>query len=73
MYHMLKLKYLHGCTFNKSTIFKYVEQNLPLGLSKSNNCSDCHLQTCNFQLLPTNLAKSNMPKCPVMKLEKSII
>ena len=49
MYHMLKLKYLHGCTFNKSIIFKYVEQNLPLGLSKSNN---------NFQVLPTNLAES---------------
>ena len=45
MYHMLKLKYLHGFTFNKSIIFKYVQQNLPLDLGKSNNCSDYHLQT----------------------------
>ena len=72
---MLKLKYLHGFTFNKSIIFKYVQQNLPLDLGKSNNCSDCHLQTYDFQVLPTNLAESLMlmPKCPGMKLEKSII
>ena len=42
---------------------------------KSNNCSECHLQTYDFQVLTTNLAESLMlmPKCPGMKLEKSII
>ena len=42
MYHMLNLKYLYSCTFIKSTVFKCVEHNLPLGLSKLNNCYDYH-------------------------------
>ena len=56
---------MFGTIFNASDV----------SLSKSNNCSDCHLQTYDFQVLPTNLAESLMlmPKCPGMKLEKSII
>ena len=56
---------MFGTIFNASDV----------SLSKSNNCSDCHLHTYDFQVLPTNLAESLMlmPKCPGMKLEKSII
>ena len=56
---------MFGTIFNASDV----------SLSKSNNCSDCHLQTYDFQVLTTNLAESLMlmPKCPGMKLEKSII